>query len=218
VPTENVHVVWNGIDITKSRRRQDARGDNPMDEFFPPVPGRKVACLIGMFRPEKDHGLALHVAQVLARTDPRWRVLFVGDSLPHTDFYKEQIIRTRRQLNLEDVVALSGLRADVLDIARASNVVFSTSRNEGFPNVVIEAMAVGTPVVSTEYSDIRLILPREWQIVKSRDPRELADAIIRSDRERRSLSQQQSEWVHANATLGSQVDRLEAVYRKYLAA
>jgi glycosyltransferase involved in cell wall biosynthesis len=181
------------------------------------MPGRKVACLIGMFRPEKDHGLALRVAQVLTQTDPRWRVLFVGDSLPHTDFYKEQIIQMRRELNLEDVVALSGVRADVLDIARSSNVVFSTSKHEGFPNVVIEAMAVGTPVVSTEYSDIRLILPNEWQVVKSRDPHELAGAIIRSDRERHNISQQQSEWVHANATLGAQVDRLEAVYRKYVA-
>ena len=81
----------------------------------------------------------------------------------------------------ENVVKFAGLRRDVLDIIRQSNVLFSTSLHEGFPNVVIEAMSCGTPVVSTDYSDIRLILPNEWQVVGSRNPSDLADAVIRSD-------------------------------------
>ncbi len=145
-------------------------------------------------------------------------MLFVGEALPHTQAYKDQIVRMRRELGLEKVVVFAGLRRDVLDIAGASNVLFSTSLHEGFPNVVIEAMAVRTPVVSTDYSDIRLILPNDWQIVKARSEAELADAIVRANVERARVSRQQSEWLRTNATLASQVDRLEAVYRKYIAA
>ncbi len=217
LPAHKVDVVWNGIEI-RDDMQQSKAGHNLLDEFFPPQPDRKVACLVGMFRPEKNHGLALRVAQALTHRDPSWRVLFVGESLPHTHSYKDDVVRMRRELGLEQVVALAGLRPDVLDIAGASNVVFSTSLHEGFPNVVIEAMAVGTPVVSTNYSDIQMILPNDWQVVKSRNPIELADAIVRADAESHRISQQQNAWLRANATLASQVDRLEAVYRKYVAA
>ena len=218
LPNDKVDVVWNGIDVSKGGRATARRRPKLLDEFFPPAPGRKVACLVGMLRPEKDHALALRVAQALARRDPRWRVLFVGEALPNTRAYKDQIVRMHRELGLENVVAFAGLRRDVLDLTRAANVLFSTSLHEGFPNVVIEAMAVRTPVVSTNYSDIRLILPNDWQVANGRSEAELADAIVRADVERVRVSRQQSQWLRTNATLASQVDQLEAVYRKYIAA
>jgi glycosyltransferase involved in cell wall biosynthesis len=214
LPDDKVDVVWNGIDVNR-RVRKTSLGHGPMDEFFPPASNRKVACLVGMLRPEKDHGLALRVAQALIHRDPCWRVLFVGEALSHTEGYKRQIVAMRQELGLENVVAFAGLRRDVLDIAAAANVLFSTSLHEGFPNVVIEAMAAGTPVVSTDYSDIRLILPNDWQVAKNRSASEIADAIVRANDERSRVSAQQNEWLRTNATLASQVDRLEAVYRKY---
>ena len=64
--------MWCGmasmIDAGISTDRQ--AGHNPLDEFFPQALGRKVACLVGMFRPEKDHGLALRVAQALTQASP----------------------------------------------------------------------------------------------------------------------------------------------------
>ncbi len=101
----------------------------------------------------------------------------------------------RQELGLENVVAFAGLRRDVLDIVtRAANVLFSTSLHEGFPNVVIEAMSVGTPVVSTDYSDIRLILPNDWQVVERPESVDLADAIVRADsRDGRAISRQQKQ-------------------------
>jgi glycosyltransferase involved in cell wall biosynthesis len=215
LPADRVDVVWNGIDVNAMRRETRGANQNPLDEFFPPAPGRKVACLIGMLRPEKDHGLALRVARALREVDAQWRVLFVGDALPHTREYKDRVVGMCRELGLDEVVVFAGLRRDTLAIARAANVLFSTSLHEGFPNVVIEAMSVGTPVVSTEYSDIRLILPNPWQVVAGRDPVKLAGAIVRADLERAHVSTQQSDWLRANATLASQVDQLEAVYRKY---
>jgi glycosyltransferase involved in cell wall biosynthesis len=218
LPCEKVDVVWNGIDIDACIRQVGASNADLMDQFFPQSPDRLVACVVGMLRPAKDHGLALQVAQALHRRNPRWRMLFVGEALPQTQDYKDEVVRKRRELGLENVVAFSGLRRDVLNVVRSSNVVLSTSLFEGFPNAVIEAMAVGTPVVATDYSDIRLILPNDWQVVASRDPIELAEAVLRADNERTRVSQQQSEWLRANATLKSQVNRLERVYRKYIAA
>jgi glycosyltransferase involved in cell wall biosynthesis len=211
---KQVDVVWNGIQPCDGQQNVPSCRDPRLD-FFPSAKGVKIATVAAMFRPQKDHVLALRVAQALAQKDPSWRVLFIGDSLPHTAHYKRHVVDVHTQLGLQHVVKFVGLRRDVRAIVKHSDVLLSTSIHEGFPNVVLEAMAEGTPVVSTEYSDIGLILPNQWQIVKDRDPVKLADAVVRADAQRPSISKQQLEWLQANATLTSQVDRLEAVYRKY---
>ena len=77
-------------------------------------------------------------------------------------------------------------------------------------------MAVRTPVVSTQYSDITLILPNPWQVVESRDAAQLATAVMRANAERSQVVTQQEEWLQMNATIDRETDRLEAVYRKYV--
>jgi len=214
LPSDRVDVVWNGLDVTDLEAKAAAGGIDPRREFFPTPPAR-LATLVGAMRPQKDHVMALRVAEALHRLDARWRVLFVGDCLPHTRDYAEQVKRRWRDMGLENVVAFAGVRSDAVEIVRQSSVLFSTSLFEGCPNVVLEAMTVGTPVVSMEYSDIRMILPRAWQVVAERDPAEMARAIVRADRERDELVALQRQWIDANGTLGAAVDRLEAVYRRY---
>ena len=214
LPDENVHVVWNGVDVSAIAQRA-AVDVNPAAEFFG-TPGVRVACLVGMIRPAKDHHLALEVARCLRAIDRSWRVLFVGDSIPQTDAYKASVMEAARPLLDQGVVAFAGLRRDVPAILRRVNVMFSTSVHEGFPNVVLEAMAVGTPVVSTDFSDIRLILPSERQVVRSRDASVIADAIVWAERERTELAALQHDWVRAHGTISIAAERLEAAFRQYL--
>jgi glycosyltransferase involved in cell wall biosynthesis len=214
VPEERVHVIWNGIDLAALDQRLRTATIDPRMHFFKSAEV-KVAALVGMVRPQKDYVLALQVAAALHRFDPQWRVLLVGDSLPQTRHYADHVKELSRNLGLEDVVVFAGLRADAVQIIRRSSVLFSTSLFEGCPNVVLEAMAAGTPAVSTEYSDIRMILPRDWQVVTGRSAADLAQAIIRADHERDEISRLQRRWIEANGTLTAAVDRLEQVYRRY---
>ncbi len=211
---DRVHVVWNGLDVAALRNERHSSRLDIRKEFFQSRPV-KVACLVGMVRPQKDYVLALHVAQALHRIDPQWRTLLVGECLPQTRDYSEHVRSVSRELGLDDVIAFAGLRSDAVELIRQSTVLFSTSLFEGCPNVVLEAMAVGTPAVSTEYSDIRLILPNAWQVVTERDPVDLAHAIIRADREREEVSRLQRKWIDANGTVTTAVNHLETVYRHY---
>ena len=217
LPAAHVHVVWNGIAMDADGRPRVPQAGTPGVEFFGSRDA-KVACLVGQVKPEKDQCLALRVARVLIRKDPRWRVLLVGESLPQTRRYKESVLRLHDELGLGDAVAFAGLRPDVRRIIGGSNVLFSTSVHEGFPNVVLEAMAVGTPVVSTEYSDIRLILPDPSQVVASRDPEAIADAIILADAQRSALGSRQRQWLESNGTIAAAARRLESIYSIYACA
>jgi glycosyltransferase involved in cell wall biosynthesis len=74
-----------------------------------------------------------------------------------------------------------GLRDDVPSLLSQADVLVLTSNSEGAPNVVLEALAVGTPVVSTDVGDVpRMVLHESTGfVVPSARPEELAAAVGR---------------------------------------
>jgi glycosyltransferase involved in cell wall biosynthesis len=116
---------------------------------------------------------------------------------------------------LQGRAVFAGQRADVLEIMAQCDVLFSTSRHEGFPNVVLEAMSVGLPVVAVDYSDIRRILPLPWQVT-GRDADVMTQTMLRAAQARDDVAARQLEWVRANATIERAAALLESVYGQYV--
>jgi N-acetylgalactosamine-N,N'-diacetylbacillosaminyl-diphospho-undecaprenol 4-alpha-N-acetylgalactosaminyltransferase len=63
---------------------------------------------------------------------------------------KEQLEQETKQLGISAFVRFLGYRKDVEQILQQSDVFVFSSQREGFPNVLLEAMAVGLPVISTD--------------------------------------------------------------------
>lgn len=224
LPPDRVHVVWNGIRLD-DLERQTLSATDYRTEFFG-VNRIRVACFVGAIKPVKDYHLALETARLIAR-DPDWRVLFVGDELSWsesyrrgrdsvTSDYKAEVLDHYRRLGMPDRIKFSGLRTDVLAIIHQCDVLYSTSVLEGFPNAVLEAMGLGVPVVSTEYSDIRLILPFAQQVVPARSPEDIARAVFWAYAERDAIAERQEQWVRAHATIERAAMELEHVYDQYV--
>jgi glycosyltransferase involved in cell wall biosynthesis len=221
-----MHVVWNGLRIEDLERRAQSSADFKR-EFFGPGE-HKVACMIGHIKPAKDYHLALDVAAALVRRDPSWRVLFLGEALSsvgykggvdsETEGYKRSVMSHFEALDIADKVLFAGARSDAPAILAQCDVQLMTSCREGFPNVVLEGMVLGVPVVSTEYSDIRHILPRPAQIVASRSPEALAQAIVEAHADRAALAGEQRRWVRDHASIENVTRELERVYARYVAA
>jgi len=226
LPPDDVHVVWNGIRLEELERQAAATSADYRSEFFGDRRVR-VACLVGSISPAKNYHLALESAARLIALDPEWRVLFIGDRLsasgPYkpgpgidTSGYKAGVLKHYAQLGLSDKIKFAGLRTDVPAIVRQCDVLYVTSAHEGFPNAVLEAMGLGVPVVSTEYSDIRRILPFSRQVVSRHCPEDIARAVIWAHAERALIAARQRQWVHAHATIEKAAMELEQVYRKYI--
>jgi glycosyltransferase involved in cell wall biosynthesis len=182
---------------------------------------------VGSISPAKNYHLALETAARLIALDPQWRVLFVGDQIsapgpyrpgPGSDTrgYKAAVLRHYGRLGLSDKIKFAGLRTDAPAIIRQCDVLYVTSEREGFPNAVLEAMGLGVPVVSTEYSDIRRILPFPWQVVAGGSPDDFARTVIRAQADRAAIAARQRQWVIANATIEKAALELENVYRRYV--
>jgi len=226
LPSDDVHVVWNGIRLEELERQATATAADYRSEFFGDRRVR-VACLVGSISPVKDYHLALESAARLIAADPAWRVLFVGDQLsmamcyrPRQESdasgYKAGVLKHHERLGLSDKIKFAGLRTDAPAIIRQCDVLYVTSEREGFPNSVLEAMGLGVPVVSTEYSDIRRILPFPGQVVASHYPEDIARAVIWAYAERDVIAARQKQWVYAHATIEKAAMELEHVYRKYI--
>jgi glycosyltransferase involved in cell wall biosynthesis len=220
-----IHVVWNGIRIEEVERKRFSVLDYRR-AFFGPGPLR-LACMIGHIKHAKDYHLALDTAAALVRLAPQWRVLFLGEALEpsgayaggrdsDTSQYKRGVMQHFERLAIGDKVKFAGARPDALAILAQSDVQLMTSCREGFPNAVLEGMALGVPVVSTEYSDIRHILPRPGQVVASRDPEDLARAVLAIAADGEAVAAEQRRWVRAHASIERAARELERVYAAHL--
>jgi glycosyltransferase involved in cell wall biosynthesis len=222
-----MHVVWNGLRLDEIERKARSTLDHRA-EFFGPGPHR-IACMVGHIKPAKDYPLALDVAAELLKLDPAWRVLFLGEALSHAGGYKSAshtdtsdvkraVLEKYERLGLgrDGRVFFGGVRRDAPAILAQCDVQFMTSRWEGFPNVVLEGMALGVPVVSTDYSDIRFILPRTSQVVAQRDPSMIARAIASAYADRAAIAEEQRRWVRAHGTIETATEELERIYGNYL--
>ena len=136
-------------------------------------PHATVLTHIGRFAPPKNHLLLIEAFARVHASTPLYLLLVGGGELEHA--VREQVAG----LGLENRVRFLGVRADVADILRASDVFVLSSRVEGNPLSVMEAMAAGLPVVSTAVGGVPELV-REGEtglLVPSEDAAALAQAM-----------------------------------------
>ena len=87
-----------------------------------------------------------------------------------------------------DRVHFAGWRADIPQILAASRLLVLPSLWEGMPNVVLEAMAAGLPVVATDVEGVRELLgpAADGQVVPLGDTQAFTDRVIRLVRDTRN--------------------------------
>jgi glycosyltransferase involved in cell wall biosynthesis len=152
VSKTRIQVIHNAIRLEDYAADVCTDADTSDDEFSPIPQGTKTVLVLGRLAPEKRGDMALRVLQQLSSDLPIY-LLFVG-----TGPCLEQLRRMARDLGVRDRVRFVGYQEDVRPFIRVSDVLLVTSKIEGLPNSVLEAQAMGVPVVASAVDGVPEII------------------------------------------------------------
>jgi glycosyltransferase involved in cell wall biosynthesis len=139
---ERVSVVLNGIDPEKFRHVPDRRAS--VREAFGYAPEDVVIGSVGRLEPQKRFDLLVSAIARVREIHPAVRLIIAGDG-SEKGVLEQQI----KDLGLSAECRLIGHYSDVVKFHHALDLFVQSSVYEGTPNVVLEAMAMETPVVAT---------------------------------------------------------------------
>jgi glycosyltransferase involved in cell wall biosynthesis len=204
-------VIENGIDIADlPAPAPDAvdrlRGDLGL------AAGTFVVTMVARLHLQKDHDCLLRAIAAVVDELPTMRVLLVGDGA-----LKDQLAGRITTLGLGTQVKLLGERRDVAAILALSDLFVLSSRWEGMPNAILEAMAAGLPVLATRV-DGTVDVVRDGEtgvLVPPGDDRGLAAALLALGRDparRRALGAAGRRLIDEAYSIDRFVDGFERLY------
>ncbi len=177
VPRDKATLTGNGIDAGAFLARVSPRARDRVRRELGIDDDAFVVVTVARLEPPKGHDFLLRgLGRLLERTERRVVALFVGVG------ESEERLRTlARERGLGDVVRFTGYRDDIPDLMAAADASALTSRFEGVPRAVMEAMVSGLPVIATDVPGTRLLV-REGEtglLVGFGDVEALAGALLR---------------------------------------
>jgi len=212
-PLGSYRIIYNGIDaeqfVATIPREQI------LDRFRLPPHSLNVG-MVANFSPVKDHRLFLDMADQLLqiRQDVHFVLVGTGRLVDRIG----DLIRRRRQ---EQFFTRIGTVGEVSDLLHAMDVVVNTSKSEGFPNAIIEAMAARRPCVAARVGGIPEMLQHEKTglLVDQRTPEAYANAVnglLGNARQRETLGQAAGVWVRDHLPMDAMVSAHRQLYHELL--
>jgi len=145
VPSDKITVIHNAIDTVAwapDRGTSKFREELRLTGVFP------VIGYVGRINQEKDLETWVRAAASVAQKHPQARFVLVGDGRgDNTQSHLEQLAEA---LGVKQNLIFPGYRADLQSVYAAFDIFMLSSRREGLPNCILEAMAMGLPVVTTD--------------------------------------------------------------------
>jgi glycosyltransferase involved in cell wall biosynthesis len=172
-----LHVMRNGVDLGRFRLLDPQRMRSELG-----LQGEPVLLTVGNLHEHKGQRLTLEAFARLKVHRPGARLVIVGQGPD-----REWLVRRAAELGVADAVTLAGAvpQDDLPRWYNAADLLVLASSREGWPNVLLESMACGTPVVATAVGGVPEIVQTSvaGRIVPERNAASLAmavDALLRN--------------------------------------
>ena len=198
--SNKIEAIWNGIDVSRFQFRGPKLAPN--------------AISVARLSPEKDFATLLRAVPQVLRWIPAFKLTIVGNG---SEF--DSMAALINELGIGDSVQLMGERNDIPELLANAGFFVSSSKTEGISLTLLEAMAVGLPIVATSVGGNPEIVVegKTGRLVPSQDSEAIANAII-------AMCQEQDTWpamselarqrVEQNFEINKMISQYEALYRE----
>ena len=174
-------VVYNGYDVKSFSQNKDLKYilneemSIPIDTF--------IIGYVGRYHPQKDIKNLIESLALLNK-EVSFNAILVGQNLDNNN---QELVNIINKSKLDDLVHLVGQKDDIPRFMNGIDLFVLSSRfGEAFPNVLNEAMACGTPCVTTNVGDSAVIVGDTGWVVPPNNPESLSNAITSAMQEKKS--------------------------------
>jgi glycosyltransferase involved in cell wall biosynthesis len=206
----HVEVLTHGVNLADVRAQSEARDEVRAELGI--GAGEVVVGTVANLRKEKGYHDLLAAAAEVLRTTPAARFVAVGQG-PLAD----DIAGEHERLELGDRFALLGYRDDAVRVMSAFDLFVLASHHEGLPIALLDALALGIPVVCTDVGGISAAVTDKEHglLVPAGHPTQLAQAIseLVADDERRAAMAAAARRRGDDFGIEPAVRRIEAIYQ-----
>lgn len=174
IPEDKITVIYNGLELEKFYPAFTAKENNRWE-------GEPIVGFVGRIHPQKGIKALLTVGEEASRRIKEVKFLVVGEGP-----LKNWLIKEVEKRNLKNNFRILGKREDLPLLYSKMQVLLLPSYREGFPNVVLEAMASGVPVVATNAGGVTEIVENGTTgfVVKKGDTQSMLKHVLSLIKER----------------------------------
>ena len=214
IPPEKITLVPNAIDLRRFSPGNADRAES-RNKFGLPIDAKVIAG-VGRLNPQKNFSLFLDIAAALAPRFPELRFLLAGEG-PEESMLREKA----RTLGLADRIVFAGYVADTRQVYAAADILLMPSRFEGLPMTLLEAMAMGLPVVASKLDGIAEVIEdgREGFLIESNDTHgfvERCAALLENPAKSSEFAANARAKIEARFSVERMTSAVEAIYDQFL--
>lgn len=169
---KNMNVIVNGYELDKFYPNE--QNIEKLKNEFNLIRTENIIGFVARFDELKDHDNLLNSLSLIKNHNVSFKCLLVGSNMINTN---NKLVKMIKKYDLFENILLLGERDDIPNIMNLLDIHILSSYSEAFPNVLCEAMACGTPCITTDVGDANFIVSNTGLIVPIKNSLELSNAI-----------------------------------------
>jgi len=216
IPASKISVIHNGID---AEAWSPHRVIGTMRDELNIGHGVPVVGYVGRIMPEKDLKTWLRAAAMVSEKFPETHFVLVGEGRDETTLQELQELAA--SLGIAERVIFHGYRRNLLPVYATFDLFVLSSLREGLPNSILEAMALGLPVVTTDVAGAKELVAHEETgfVVPKKQPEKLARgmlAILEDEQVRIGMGQASRRRIEKYFSFSERLQHVEELYGRVL--
>ncbi len=212
-PPKRTYLIPNGVDLSLYNQEDTGAAFRQRFEIPPEAP---LLGSVGRLERVKGYDILLDAYSAVVKQNSHIRLVLIGDG-PE----REQLEKQAAALALPHPVIFTGYTPDVPSALAALTMFVCSSRSEGVPNAMLEAMAMARPIVSTRVGGVDSVLEgdQEGILVPTGESNALASAIVEllsNPQKMNTLGKAAHERVERDFSVERMIERAQGMYEDFL--